>query len=81
MYLSREGLVNLESHSDFFSPMHPTIRIYDNRIEFQNPGRFIRDLRETQATRLNRLPAPFAMQSSGCEGKTKAEDDPGPLRL
>ena len=50
MYLSREGLVNLESHSDFFSPMHPTIRIYDNRIEFQNPGRFIRGLEHLRDT-------------------------------
>lgn len=41
LYALREGLVNLESHSDFFSPMHPTIRVFDNRIEFQNPGRFI----------------------------------------
>ena len=30
-----------------------------------------------QATRLNRLPAPFVMQSSGCEGKTKTEEEPG----
>lgn len=25
LYALREGLVNLESHSDFFAPMHPTI--------------------------------------------------------
>lgn len=50
LYALREGLVNLESHSDFFSPMHPTIRIYDNRIEFQNPGRFIRGLEHLRDT-------------------------------
>lgn len=39
-----KGLVNLESHSDYFSPKHPSILVYDNRIEFQNPGRFIHRL-------------------------------------
>ena len=50
LYAIREGLVNLESHSDFFAPMHPTIRVYDNRIEFQNPGRFIRGLEHLRDT-------------------------------
>ena len=50
LYALREGLVNLESHSDFFAPMHPTIRVYDNRIEFQNPGRFIRGLEHLRDT-------------------------------
>ena len=45
LYALREGLVNLEAHSDFFSAMHPTIRVYDNRFEFQNPGRFMRDMK------------------------------------
>ena len=50
LYALREGLVNFESHSDFFAPMHPTIRVYDNRIEFQNLGRFIRGLEHLRDT-------------------------------
>ena len=34
----REGLVNLLIHSDYFSPMKPRIRVFTNRIEFENPG-------------------------------------------
>ena len=45
LYTLREGLVNMLAHADFFSPMHCTIRVYDNRFEFQNPGRFMRDLK------------------------------------
>ena len=33
------------AHADYFSPMHCTIRVYDNRFEFQNPGRFMRDMK------------------------------------
>ena len=30
-------------------PMHPTIRVFDNRIEFQNPGTFIVGIDEVKA--------------------------------
>ena len=32
------------SHADYFSPMHPTVRVFDNRISFQNPGKFVVDM-------------------------------------
>ena len=41
LYALREGLINFLAHSDWFSPMHPTIRVFRDRIEFQNPGGFI----------------------------------------
>lgn len=44
LYSLREGLVNMCSHADFFSPMHPTVRVFDNRIIFQNPGMIIVDM-------------------------------------
>jgi predicted HTH transcriptional regulator len=34
----REALVNLLIHSDYFSIMKPRIRVFTNRIEFENPG-------------------------------------------
>ena len=42
----REALVNLLMHSDFFSPMKPRIRVFFNRIEFENPGAFPRPIEE-----------------------------------
>ena len=36
----REGLVNMLMHADYFSAIHSTIRVFANRIVFQNPGRF-----------------------------------------
>ena len=44
LYALREGFVNMLVHADYFSPMHSTIRIYDNRIELQNAGRFMIDM-------------------------------------
>ena len=55
LYALREGLVNLCSHSDYFSPAHPTIRVFTDRIMFQNPGRFIIDPND-QTQRLQSLP-------------------------
>jgi ATP-dependent DNA helicase RecG len=42
----REGLINLLIHSDYFSPMKPRIRVFFNRIEFENPGALPRPLEE-----------------------------------
>ena len=44
LYALREGLVNMLAHADYFSPMHSTVRVFTNRIEFQNAGRFMFDL-------------------------------------
>jgi ATP-dependent DNA helicase RecG len=42
----REGMVNLLIHADYFSPMKPRIRVFTNRIEFENPGALPRPLEE-----------------------------------
>lgn len=55
LYALREGLVNLCSHADYFSAAHPTIRVFSDRIEFQNPGRFIVDPND-ENVRMQSLP-------------------------
>ncbi len=40
------ALVNLLMHADYFSPMKPRIRVFTNRIEFENPGAFPRPVEE-----------------------------------
>ncbi|MDR1883211.1 MAG: putative DNA binding domain-containing protein [Prevotella sp.] len=42
----REGLINLLIHTDYFSPMKPRIRVFTNRIEFENPGSLPRPINE-----------------------------------
>ena len=46
LYALREGLTNLCAHCDYFSPMHPVIRVFTDRIEMQNPGKFMFPLSE-----------------------------------
>lgn len=55
LYALREGFVNFCAHADYFSPMHPTIRVYIDRIEFQNPGRFMFPLDEL-LTKIHSMP-------------------------
>ena len=40
LYCIREALVNFLAHADYFSEIHSTVRVFDNRISFQNPGGF-----------------------------------------
>jgi predicted HTH transcriptional regulator len=42
----REALVNLLIHCDYFSLMKPRVRVFTNRIEFENPGAFPRPIEE-----------------------------------
>lgn len=42
----REALVNLLMHTDYFSPAKPRIRIFDNSIDFFNPGGLPKSIEE-----------------------------------
>ena len=46
----REALVNLLIHTDYFGPMKPRIRVFTNRIEFENPGKLPRPVEELMKT-------------------------------
>ena len=46
----REALVNMLIHADWFSPMKPRIRVFTNRIEFENPGALPRPIEELMRT-------------------------------
>jgi predicted HTH transcriptional regulator len=46
----REALVNLLIHTDYFSPMKPRIRVFTNRIEFENLGKLPRTVEELMKT-------------------------------
>ena len=68
----REALVNLLIHTDYFSPMKPRIRVFTNRIEFENPGKLPRTVEELMKTdeTLPRNPvlAKFFRVAKLCEG-------------
>ena len=55
LFALREGLTNCCAHADYFSPMHPTIRVFSDRIELQNPGRFMFPLSELR-TQIHSIP-------------------------
>jgi ATP-dependent DNA helicase RecG len=50
----REGLVNMLMHADYFSVMHSAVRVFSNRIVFQNPGRFDINILEWHKTAISK---------------------------
>ena len=49
----REALVNMLMHTDYFSPAHPRIRIFNDHIEFYNPGGLPKSVEELKAKDLS----------------------------
>jgi len=71
LYALREALVNLLIHCDYFSPMKPRIRVFSNRIEFENPGclpKPVEELLKTdESTPRNPVLAKFFRLANFCE--------------
>lgn len=56
LYCVREGLVNFCAHSDYFSPAHPTIRVFTDKIMLQNPGGFSFDVSNIENQQIKSMP-------------------------
>jgi ATP-dependent DNA helicase RecG len=49
----REALVNMLMHADYFAPSHPRIRIFNNHIEYYNPGGLPKPLKDLKGNDLS----------------------------